>query len=90
MKKTHQKSDGTYVDERARLVAEKYDEYVQEKLSLVEPSNGEILTDPLTIEERNEIYVKVVNFGLGSLQSGVYMPLDGSAVSPQAVEDDGQ
>ncbi|KAL0742598.1 hypothetical protein Bca4012_084111 [Brassica carinata] len=96
MKKTHQKSDGTYVDERARLVAEKYDAYVQERLSLVEPSNGELLTDPLTVEERNEIYVKVAGvskqgrvFGLGSLQSGVYMPLVGSTVSPQAVEDDG-
>lgn len=96
MKKTHQKSDGTYVDERARLVAEKYDAYVQERLSLVEPSSGEVLTDPLTVEERNEIYVKVAGiskqgrvFGLGSLQCGVYMPLDGSTVSPQAVEDDG-
>ncbi|KAL0749521.1 hypothetical protein Bca101_031524 [Brassica carinata] len=28
-------------------------------------------------------------FGLGSLQCGVYMPLDGSTVSPQADEDDG-
>ncbi|KAL0712261.1 hypothetical protein Bca4012_019239 [Brassica carinata] len=96
MKKTHQKSDGTYVDEKARLVAEKYDAYVQEKLSLVQPSNGEVLTDPLTVEERNEIYVKVAGiskqgrvFGLGSLQCGVYMPLDTSTVSPQAVEDDG-
>ncbi|CAN7084569.1 unnamed protein product, partial [Brassica oleracea var. botrytis] len=96
MKKTHQKSDGTYVDERACLIAEKYDAYVQERLSLVEPSNGEVLTEPLTVEERNEIYVKVAGiskqgrvFGLGSLQCGVYMPLDGSTVSPQADEDDG-
>ncbi|CAN6887054.1 unnamed protein product [Brassica oleracea] len=96
MKKTHQKSDGSYGDERARLIAEKYDEYLQERLSQVEPSNGEVLMDSLTVEERNEIYLKVAGiskqgrvFGLGSLQSGVYMPLDGSAVSPQAVEDDG-
>ncbi|XP_056856444.1 uncharacterized protein LOC108833392 [Raphanus sativus] len=96
LKKTHQKSDGSYGDEKARLIAEKYDEYVQERLSQVEPSNGEVLMDSLTVEERNEIYVKVAGitkqgrvFGLGSLQSGVCMPLDGSSGSPQAVEDDG-
>lgn len=64
MKKTHQKSDGSYGDERARLIAEKYYEYVQERLSQIEPSNGEpsngeVLMDSLTVEERNEIYVKV-------------------------------
>lgn len=59
LKKTHQKSDGSYGDEKARLIAEKYDEYVQERLSQVEPSNGEVLMDSLTVEERNEIYVKV-------------------------------
>lgn len=67
MKKTHQKSDGTYVDERACLVAEKYDAYVQERLSLVEASNGEVLTEPLTVEERNEIYVKVIFYHISNL-----------------------
>ena len=67
MKKTHQKSDGTYVDERACLIAEKYDAYVQERLSLVEPSNGEVLTEPLTVEERNEIYVKVIFYHISNL-----------------------
>ncbi|XP_048616891.1 uncharacterized protein LOC106435483 [Brassica napus] len=60
LKKTHQKSDGTYVDERARLIAEKFDECVQERLSEMENSNGEDLTiDNLTLEEKNEIYSKV-------------------------------
>ena len=67
MNKTHQKSDGTYVDERACLVAEKYDAYVQERLSLVEASNGEVLTEPLTVEERNEIYVKVIFYHISNL-----------------------
>lgn len=61
MRKTHQKSDGTYVDERARVIAEKFDEHVQELLSQRESSNGEALTlDSLTQEEKNEIYVKVI------------------------------
>ena len=60
LKKTHQKSDGTYVDERARLIAEKFDECVQERLSEMENSSGEDLTiDNLTLEEKNEIYSKV-------------------------------
>ncbi|KAJ0249880.1 hypothetical protein HA466_0141250 [Hirschfeldia incana] len=82
LKKTHQKPDGTYVDERARLIAEKFDECVQERLSELENSNGEDLTiDNLTLEEKNEIYSKIVGtskqgrvFGLGSLQRGVLMP----------------
>lgn len=60
MKKTHQKSDGTYVDERARIIAETYDEHVQQRLMEMESSNGEDLIDSLTIEDRNEIYVKVI------------------------------
>lgn len=64
MKKTHQKPDGTYVDERARIIAEKYEELVQAYLSQLESSNsnGEPLTiDALTLEEKNEIYVKVIS-----------------------------
>ncbi|KAL1199297.1 hypothetical protein V5N11_016135 [Cardamine amara subsp. amara] len=33
MRKTHQKSDGIFVDEKARLISEKYDEYVLERLT---------------------------------------------------------
>uniref|UniRef100_A0A0D3CEQ3 Uncharacterized protein n=1 Tax=Brassica oleracea var. oleracea TaxID=109376 RepID=A0A0D3CEQ3_BRAOL len=51
------------------FASEKYDAYVQERLSLVEPSNGEVLTEPLTVEERNEIYVKDLNV-VYVLQSG--------------------
>ncbi|KAG7627180.1 putative transposase Ptta/En/Spm plant [Arabidopsis thaliana x Arabidopsis arenosa] len=60
MKKTHKKSDGTYVDERARLIAEKFDELVQERLSEMESPNGEVLTvDNLSQQEKNEIYLKL-------------------------------
>ncbi|XP_019097566.1 PREDICTED: uncharacterized protein LOC109131285 [Camelina sativa] len=97
MRKTHQKSDGLYVDERERLIAEAYDEHLLERLAQMESSNGEVLTmDSLTIEEKNDIYVKIAGiskqgrvFGLGSLQSGVSMSLDGSAVPPQATEEVG-
>lgn len=90
LKKTHQKSDGTYVDERARLIAEKFDECVQERLSEMDNSNGEDLTIAnLTLEEKNEIYSKIVGtskqgrvFGLGSLQRGVVMPLESATGSP--------
>ncbi|CAN6990030.1 uncharacterized protein LOC103875299 [Brassica rapa] len=97
LKKTHQKSDGTYVDERARLIAEKFDECVQERLSEMENSSGEDLTiDNLTLEEKNEIYSKIVGtskqgrvFGLGSLQRGVLMPLESSTGSPLGSADVG-
>ncbi|CAA7037237.1 unnamed protein product [Microthlaspi erraticum] len=96
MKKTHQKPDGTYVDERARIIAETYDEQILERLSEMESSNGEALIDSLTIEDRNEIYVKIAGiskqgrvFGLGSLQSGIPVSLNGSTVSPQATEEVG-
>ncbi|VVA96579.1 unnamed protein product [Arabis nemorensis] len=98
MKKTHQKPDSTYVDERARIIAEKYEELVQEYLSQLESSNsnGELLTiDALTLEEKNEIYVKIAGiskqgrvFGIGSIQSGA-MSLGTSPDSSQAVEDAG-
>jgi len=60
MRATHQKSDGTYVVERARLIVEQYDECLLERLTQANSSNGEVLTmDCLTIEEKNEIYVKI-------------------------------
>ena len=60
MKKTHQKSDVSFVDERAQIISEKFDECVQERLSEMEASNGEDMTiDNLTLEEKNEIYSMV-------------------------------
>lgn len=45
---------------RVRIIAEKCDEYVQERLSEIESSNGEDLTkENLTHNEENEIYSKV-------------------------------
>ncbi|CAD5324668.1 unnamed protein product [Arabidopsis thaliana] len=78
MKKTHQKSDGTYVDERARLIAEKFDELVQERLSEMESPNGEVLT----VDNLSRV------FGLGLLQNGISMLLNGSTVSPQPTEEE--
>ena len=61
MKKTHQRPDGTYIDERARLVAETYEKHVEERLGQLESSG----LDNVTLEnldqcEKNEIYVKVI------------------------------
>ncbi|XP_010440416.1 PREDICTED: uncharacterized protein LOC104723719 isoform X2 [Camelina sativa] len=44
MKKTHKKHDGTYVDQRARLVAETYEKHVQERLEQLESSGEENVT----------------------------------------------
>ncbi|KFK26930.1 hypothetical protein AALP_AA8G311500 [Arabis alpina] len=96
MKKTHQKPDGSYVDNRAREIAEKIDEHVEVFLPEMESCNGEPLTvDARTVEEMNEIYVKIARmskqgrvFGLGSLQLGI-SSLNASAASSQAVEDTG-
>ena len=53
MRAIHQKSDGTYVDERATLIAQQYDECLLESLTQTDSSNGEVLTmDSLTIEEK--------------------------------------
>jgi len=61
MKKTHQKADGTYVDEKARVIAEKYDELLQERMAQMQLFDGENSTmNPLTIEEKNKIYVQVI------------------------------
>jgi len=44
MKKTHQKLDGSYVDQRARLVADTYKKHIQERLGQLESSWEENLT----------------------------------------------
>ncbi|AAF71981.1 Hypothetical protein [Arabidopsis thaliana] len=92
MKKTHQKADGTYVDEKARVIAEKYDELLQERMAQMQLFDGENSTmNPLTIEEKNKIYVQVAGiskhgrvFGLGSLQNGTSLSLDGAPIPLQS------
>lgn len=60
MKKTHQKADGTYVDQRARLVAETYEKGVQERVGQLQIAGEENVTaENLGLREKNEIYVKV-------------------------------
>ncbi|XP_056864093.1 uncharacterized protein LOC130511222 [Raphanus sativus] len=59
MKKHHQRPDGTYVDERARLVAETYEKHVEERLGQLESSGQDNVTlENLDQSEKNEIYVK--------------------------------
>lgn len=60
MKKTHQRPDGTYVDERARLVVETYEKHVEERLGQLESSGLENAThENLDQREKNEMYIKV-------------------------------
>ncbi|XP_010446152.1 PREDICTED: uncharacterized protein LOC104747281 isoform X2 [Camelina sativa] len=94
MKKTHQKPDGTYVDQRARLVAETYEKHVQERLEQLESSGEENVTaENLDKAEKNEIYIKAAGsskhghiFGLGAL--GEFLPSVGASSSvPQSGEE---
>ncbi|WZZ46277.1 hypothetical protein YC2023_042536 [Brassica napus] len=79
MKKTHQKPDGTYVDERARLVAETYEKHIEERLGQLESSGLQNVTpENLDQCEKNEIFIKDAGtskqghvFGLGPLHSKV-------------------
>ena len=60
IKKIHQKSDGTYVDERARLVAETYEKHVEEPLGQLESSGLQNVTpENLDQCEKNEFFIKV-------------------------------
>uniref|UniRef100_A0A0D3AAJ1 Uncharacterized protein n=2 Tax=Brassica oleracea var. oleracea TaxID=109376 RepID=A0A0D3AAJ1_BRAOL len=95
MKKTHQRPDGTYVDERARLVAETYEKHVEERFGQLESSG----LDNVTLEnldqcERNDIYVKAVGmskqgrvFGLGALHNKVLPACDVSWNAREASEE---
>jgi len=61
MKKTHQKLDGSYVDQRARLVADTYKKHIQERLGQLESAGEENLrAETLDNHEKNEIYIKVI------------------------------
>ncbi|KAG2238555.1 hypothetical protein Bca52824_092220 [Brassica carinata] len=95
MKKTHQRPDGTYVDERARLVAETYEKHVEERLGQLESSGIENVTlENLDQCEKNEIYVKAAGmskqgrvFGLGALHSKLVPSFDASSNAPEASEE---
>ncbi|XP_010492499.1 PREDICTED: uncharacterized protein LOC104769878 [Camelina sativa] len=93
MKKTHQKPDGTYVDQRARLVAETYEKHVQERLGQLEISGEENVTpETLDKNEKNEIYMKVAGsskqghiFGLGAISEAL-PSVGASSSAPQTEE----
>ncbi|CAE6142319.1 unnamed protein product [Arabidopsis arenosa] len=94
MKKTHQKPDGTYDDQRARLVAETYEKHIQERLGQLESSGEENLTaETLDEHEKNEIYIKAAGsskhghiFGLGALIEAL-PSIGASSSAPQTSEE---
>ncbi|KAJ4906396.1 Uncharacterized protein Rs2_10054 [Raphanus sativus] len=83
MKKTHQRHDGTYVDERARLVVETYEKHVEERLGQLESSGLENAThENLDQREKNEMYIKAAGtskqghvFGFGALHNCTWSPI---------------
>ncbi|XP_006279286.2 uncharacterized protein LOC17874407 [Capsella rubella] len=94
MKKTHQKPDGTYVDQRAQLVAEIYEKHVQERLGQRESAGEENVTaETLDKNEKNEIYIKAAGpskqghvFGLGAL-SEILPSVGASSSASQTFEE---
>ncbi|XP_009102950.2 uncharacterized protein LOC103829045 [Brassica rapa] len=95
MKKTHQKPDGTYVDERARLVADTYEKHVQERLGQLESSGLQNVTpENLDQCEKNEIFIKDAGtskqghvFGLGALHSKVLPSIEAPSNESHASEE---
>ncbi|XP_010474194.1 PREDICTED: uncharacterized protein LOC104753672 [Camelina sativa] len=80
--KTHTQADGSFVDQKAKQVAEAYDKTLEEKLCEVDdddPENSGNSSERsshrnLSIEEKNEIFLKCTQtdekgnlFGLGSM-----------------------
>ncbi|KAG7610777.1 Ribonuclease H-like superfamily [Arabidopsis suecica] len=94
MKKTHQKPDGSYVDQRARLVADTYEKHVQERLCQLESAGEENLrAETIDNHEKNEIYIKAAVsskhghiFGLGALMETL-PSVGASSSAPQASEE---
>uniref|UniRef100_A0A1J3GEX1 Putative transposase-like protein n=1 Tax=Noccaea caerulescens TaxID=107243 RepID=A0A1J3GEX1_NOCCA len=73
MKKANQKPDGTYVDQRAQLVAETYEKLVQEHLTQLEASGQQNVTaENLDQRVKNEIYIKAAAAAPGSSKQGVF------------------
>ncbi|KAL0876777.1 hypothetical protein Bca101_026482 [Brassica carinata] len=78
--RTHTRADGTFVDDKAKLIAEAYKKNLQERISemdaddMDDASSEQPTTLPLSIEERNELFLQSTEtdkkgniFGLGSL-----------------------
>ncbi|CAA7060113.1 unnamed protein product [Microthlaspi erraticum] len=71
LRETHKKRDGSFVDERARLISEGFDKDLADHIVDDEFPTGE---EP-TPQKKNEMYLKLVDatnrgvFGLGSLLS---------------------
>lgn len=61
MKRANQKPDGTYIDQRAQLVAETYEKLVQEHFRQLETSGQENVTaENIDHRQKNGIYIKVI------------------------------
>lgn len=63
--RTHTRADGTFVDDKAKLIAEAYKKNLQERISemdaddMDDASSEQPTTLPLSIEERNELFLQV-------------------------------
>ncbi|KAG2252823.1 hypothetical protein Bca52824_082959 [Brassica carinata] len=84
---------GTYVDERARLVAETYEKHVEERLGQLESSGLQNVT-PENQGEKNEIFIKDAGtskqghvFGLGALHSKVLPSIEAPSNESHASEE---
>ncbi|XP_033143408.1 uncharacterized protein LOC117132701 [Brassica rapa] len=73
LRETQKKSDGSFVDERARLISEGFEKNVADHML----EDDILVTEELTSEKKNQMYLKLVDstqgrvFGLGALLSEV-------------------
>lgn len=71
LRETHKKPDGSFVDERARLISEGFEKDVADHML----EDDILSTEELTAEQKNQMYLKLVDsaqgrvFGLGALLS---------------------
>ncbi|XP_048615129.1 uncharacterized protein LOC125587880 isoform X2 [Brassica napus] len=69
LRETHKKSDGSFVDERARLISEGFGKNVADHML----EDDILVTEELTSEKKNQMYLKLVDstqgrvFGFGAL-----------------------
>lgn len=66
---THTRSDGSFVDQKAKHVADAYEKNLEEKLSEIDvdgsetsdPSSQQSTQRTLTIQEKDDIFLKVIS-----------------------------
>ncbi|CAD5318355.1 unnamed protein product [Arabidopsis thaliana] len=89
LRQTHKMPDGSFVDERAKQISEGFEKNVADLLEDENPLNEE-----LTLEKKNEMYLKIVEarngrvFGLGALLSEFSLKCGVSAILENHVENE--